>query len=178
MTAPRPLRPRRSDEELRAASKHLVFEFGMLQQTCESARVEDVRARKNAFLESFAIHARNLLDFFYSPDGPRKYPQPDDVIAEDFFDVASDWHNERPTKSDILASLHRRVNKEVAHLTYERLKNMTVGPSWPNSRITNEFREVILSFRKLAPACRLGEEFRRFFDAPTESAGAGQRSAS
>lgn len=157
-------RPHRSDKDLQAISKHLIYEFGMLQQTCELARTEDVRARKSAFLESFAIHARNLLDFFYSPAGPKKYPQPDDVIAEDFFDSPSSWHNNRPAKSEVMKSLHRRVAKEIAHLTYERLNNMTVGPKWPNSQIANEMRAVILKFKELAPANRIGKNFNSFFD--------------
>jgi hypothetical protein len=137
----------------------------MLQQTCESARLEDVRFKKCAFLESWTIHARNLLDFFYSPQGPKKQPRTDDVIAEDFFDEPFCWINNRPSPSDRLQELAKRVGREIAHLTYVRTDFGVTGPKWPSGRITNEFRQIIFKFCELVPSERIGQECVRFFKA-------------
>lgn len=157
-------RAKRSDNDLQAIAKHIVYEFQMLQQTCELARAEEDVLRRNAFLESFTIHARNLLDFFYSPQGPKKFPKPDDVIAEDFFDDPTLWHTKRPGKSDILSTVHLRVGKEIAHLTYHRLSVTKTGKQWPNSRIANEIRTVFMRFKELAPPDRLSPVVAKFFD--------------
>lgn len=158
-----PGRKRRSDEELRKISTHLIHELRMLQQTCELAQMEDDGIKKNAYLSSFAIHARNLLDFFYSPTGPKTWPRPDDVIAEDFFDTVSDWRTGRPVKSNTLQEVSRRVGKEVAHLTYERLLTMSKGKPWANSTIANEMRATFLNFRDMVPSSRLGDAVSKFF---------------
>lgn len=156
-------RTKHSPSILRFISKHLIYEFGMLQQTCELARHEEVRARKNAFLESWTIHARNLFDFFYSSQRPDKKPRADDVIAEDFFDCYSTWRSVRPSPSADLSKLGRRVGKEIAHLTYTRADSGPTGPKWPNSRITNEFRMIILKFREVVPADCVGRKFSTYF---------------
>jgi len=158
-----PARKKRSDETLRMILKHLIHEFQMLQQTCELARQEDNPIVRNAFLIAFAIHARNLLDFFYAPSGPKRWPREDDVIAEDFFDNPIEWWNSRPTKSQYLLALGARVGKEVAHLTYMRLRTMSKGRLWANSSITNEMRDILLHFQSLTPSTRMGQEFVAFF---------------
>jgi hypothetical protein len=43
----------------------------------------------SAYLESFAIHLRGLIDFVYTEP---KNAQPDDVVAADFFDPPSGWN--------------------------------------------------------------------------------------
>lgn len=157
-------RKKRTDEELRSISNHLIYEFQMLQRTCEFARTEDNALRRNAFIESSTIHARNLLDFLYSPHSL----QDDDVIAEDFFDVPSVWLQNQPKMSLLLKSARRRVGKEIAHLTYERL--LKKDKKWQNSAIVNEIREVVLRFRGLAPQNRLGDKVEKFFARKNESA--------
>lgn len=152
-------RIKRSDETLQSISKRVIYELGMLQQTCEFARNETERERRNAFLESWTIHARTLLNFLYSPAGPSKYPRPDDVIAEDYFDEASGWQLNRPIKSSSLEKFNQRVGKEIAHLTYSG----AFGQKWPNSRITNEIGAICVKFSEVVPSGRIGSEFVKFF---------------
>lgn len=158
----KPRKPR-SDDDLKRISKHLIHELRMLQQTCQLARTEDDGAKKNAYLSSFAIHARNLLDFFYSPSGPQSWPRPDDVIAEDFFSSAAAWQTQRPVMSSTAEAVRLRVGKEIAHLTYDRLLTMSKGRPWANSTIANELRAVFQCFRAMVPASKLGTEVAKFF---------------
>ena len=145
----------------------MIYELGMLQQTCEFARRAKKKARKSAFLEAWSIHARNLLDIFYF-DTPNKRLHPDDVIAEDFFDNSSAWRDCRPTQSEEMKTLSGRISKEIAHLTYTRTNFGTHGPKWPNSRITNEFRNVGRIFYHNVSADHIGKEFKSFFASTTK----------
>lgn len=107
----------------------------------------------NAVLESFTLHARGLLDFLYATK-----PQSDDVIAEDFFDSPSDWAAIRPNKTKLLMSVHKRVGKEVAHLTYERLNITAEEKQWQFGQIMIDLNNVFRVFLnnvtkdKLAPS--------------------------
>ncbi|MFZ0291286.1 MAG: hypothetical protein WB616_20095 [Candidatus Sulfotelmatobacter sp.] len=64
-------------------------------------------------LSSFAIHLRNLIDFFYTQPGDARN---DDVVAADFFDPASAWNLGAIPKS--LNDARERANKEISHITY------------------------------------------------------------
>ena len=118
----------RTDDVLRETSKHLHYEYGMLTEVIKRLRLgtygQDVILHY-ALLESFVIHLRNLIDFLYS-----ERPQPDDVIAEDFFSSPDRWHKMRPRKSDTLNKAKKRANKEAAHLTYARLKVSLKEKPW------------------------------------------------
>jgi hypothetical protein len=61
-------------------------------------------------IEAFCIHARNLIKFF-DENGQSK----DDVRAKHFCNNYACWTLGGPSKD-----LRRRLNKHVAHLTYDR----------------------------------------------------------
>ena len=66
-------------------------------------------------LESFAIHLRNLIDFFYTPPN---HARNDDLVAADFFDPPTSWNPGPISKS--LSDARERANKEISHITYKR----------------------------------------------------------
>ena len=141
-------RPDRSKVELIEASEHLFYEFSMFMGL---ARLQATGAFgeslvNNALLESFTIHARVLLYFLYSEN-----PRPDDVIAEDFLDDTDVWHSTRPNKSSKLNSVHQRVGKEVAHLTYARHDVTPETKKWYFIDIANEVEEIFKQFINLVP---------------------------
>src|SRR5258706_9091666 len=78
----------RTDDELRDASNRVHYSLDMVLGLAALLRhgVADRRA-SNACLESLAIHARALIDFF----DPGQNPRADDVLAQDFFDRPGDW---------------------------------------------------------------------------------------
>lgn len=128
-------RPVRTDDELRAASDHLYYEVMMLKRTMErltSGPEDDVVS--NALLESFTIHARALMDFFY----PSEIPQVTDVIAQDFIGDGQSWEEVRGDQPEIFGKARRRVNKEIAHLTYDR-QTVTPALRGPILEISNKF---------------------------------------
>jgi hypothetical protein len=159
------IRKKRTDKELVDVSEHLLYEIQMLFGTAQAMGTldlegeNDVRrwAIRNALVESFTVHARILLDFLFSTE-----PKPDDVIAEDFFDNGSTWLQYRPAKTQLLATIHKRVGKEVAHLTYARLAVIPEAKQWHFVNIANQISAVLEKFLRLVPASRGSDSFRRF----------------
>lgn len=83
-------------------------------------------------LESFWVHARNILDFFF----PRGNPRPDDICAKQY---ADDWDDgvartsELVIADDSLIQWRRRLDKQVSHLTRQRCQEP--DPEWDWRRL-------------------------------------------
>lgn len=134
---------------------------GIIQTT--STQDTDLLVSNNARIESFGIHARALLDFFYGLEILEKQNRKrrtDDVFAEDFFDKETDWRDTRPVMPDDFEAIRKRVNKEIAHITYHKTADITPKTkSWLFSDIKGVIEEAFITFRELAPKERLGERW-------------------
>jgi hypothetical protein len=108
----------------------------------------------SSLLESFAIHVRALIGFFYS-DGHRK----DDIIAEHFFTNPSDWQKICPQKTELLDRAKKRADKEVAHLTYTRLNITPEQKHWDFLKIYNDLQVLIELFLNSIPVEVLGSKW-------------------
>ncbi len=102
-------------------------------------------ALRNALTESFVLHARALIDFFYPPiDTRTRRPRPpkrDDLLAEDFLPLPYQWTlwRGRPRGMPVvLRRAHRRAHKRLAHITTSRGR---YARNWPKRQIV----EAILS---------------------------------
>jgi hypothetical protein len=88
-------------------------------------------------LEAFLIHARNIRDFFATP----KRPKPDDVLAADFLG--------RPIRVRLTRlrspAMRRRLNKQVAHLSYARSR---LSKSWPVGQLMSEINAAMQQFER------------------------------
>lgn len=112
---------------------------------------------KNALVEAFTVHARVLLNVFY-PSNPRS----DDVLARDYLDDPDTWDRLRPPLSPAPHAVDRRVAKEVAHLTYARLKVTRQEKQWPFLEIAQDMAIIVTKFNSLVPELRVGPEWREF----------------
>jgi len=146
-------RQQRTPEILCDTSEHLFYEFWMFNSLAKAmaSGVFGQGAPNNAALESFTLHARALLDFLYA-----EKPQAGDVIAEDYFDEPSQWLTVRPEKTETLKVIHKRVGKEVAHLTYARLEVTAEAKQWPFIQIAKEINTVFDAFLNNVAKNRLG----------------------
>ncbi len=82
----------------------------------------------NALIESFAVHLRALLDFFYLESSKND----DDILAVHFFNDPNVWEAAKPKLTPAeLRAIKTRVKKEVAHLTYKRIAISSVEKDWP-----------------------------------------------
>ena len=95
----------------------------------------------SALLESFAIHLRNLIDFFYTPPGKAR---DDHLVAADFFDSPTAWDPGAITKS--LADARERANKEISHITYKRKSATDQTKPWPVAGLFKEVHSVAQKF--------------------------------
>jgi hypothetical protein len=150
-------RSNRTEEELQKASDHLHYEIWMFQALAQAMAL-GIAGRGNvinsSFLESFTIHVRVLIGFFYSDD-----PRDDDIIADDFFTSPGEWQKIRPPKTDLLYKAKKRADKEVAHLTYTRLAIAPEQKQWDFVKIFNDLQELIEIFLKSVPANLLGSKW-------------------
>jgi len=139
----------RSKEELRQASNHLFYEIWMFQTLAKgmASGIAGEGPINNALLESFAIHVRALIGFFYSEN-----QRSDDIVADDFFPNSNDWKNKRSIKTEILDKAKKRADKEVAHLTYTRLDVTPKQKPWEFLKIFNDLQVPIKTFlEKVSP---------------------------
>jgi hypothetical protein len=118
----------RSDEDLRRSMEHLEYEFTMLMAVAQAMASGISRQGwlTNALLESFVIHFRALVDFFYPP----AHPKSDDVLATHFYEDPAEWESIRPALSNELKRGRERAHKEIAHLTYTRLSVTPETKPW------------------------------------------------
>jgi hypothetical protein len=93
----------------------------------------------NALLESFTVHFRGLYDFLYLE------PKGDDMAAADWFPDGS-WPQRCVGPSQDLRAARKRVNKDIAHLTYDRLKRDGQDVFWPHEAIVEELRGDLWRF--------------------------------
>ncbi|MBW1996727.1 MAG: hypothetical protein JRJ29_02045 [Deltaproteobacteria bacterium] len=151
-------RKKRTDDELRAASDHLWYEIWMLN-SCTQLLASGINDRviKNALIESFAIHARQLLHFLY-PD--RYKVKEDDLVAYDFFPTEDEWKNNRiDIWKNLPSDLTKRVGKEIAHITYFR--QSVTDKTWQINEINAEFISACKRFYELVTRNLLGSRWQR-----------------
>ena len=121
------------------SGEHLPYELMMLHFCSNGYRSrlkqflapniddEDWINLNNALLDSFAIHIRGLLSFFF--DDAR---HPNDAVASQFFTDASKWTQIRHTilSASECKRIKDRVNTQAAHLSYGRLAVSPENKNW------------------------------------------------
>lgn len=144
---------------MQAASHHLLYEWWMLQETAQWLASHSTRtpAEQNAELESFCLHVRNLLDFFY-PELRGREARSGDVVAHDFM-PAGNWEAGKPPVVPVLAKVGIRVDKQLAHLTYARLRATEAHSHWNFLHITAALSDVVHAFLHLAEQSLLSSEW-------------------
>lgn len=138
-----------TSEQIWKASEDVKYEW---QQLWECKRLEnsfrdpthpnvvvlDTPEKKRLYslaIESFAIHARNLLLFFFEP----RKGEFDDIIASDYFDIPTMWTPPQISGKDDewRKSIQNRANKRAAHLTYTRVDKSLPEIQWQVEEIYN-----------------------------------------
>ncbi|MBI3476089.1 MAG: hypothetical protein HY010_10180 [Acidobacteria bacterium] len=131
-----------SDQELLDYSgEHLLYEVQMFQwmtKTLLTKSSEFEALERCALIESFAIHLRNLFEFFY-----HQSPRDTDVVAADYFDDPASWNG---TPSPVLVAARKRADKEVSHLTLQRKDAADLDKNWPIGAYFNEMRSTVQEF--------------------------------
>jgi hypothetical protein len=154
-------RKRLSDEELVEYSReHIFYELVMLFDTgatLQSGKI-DTSPRSNnlpnAVLESFAIHVRNVTEFIY----PRN-KRHGDVSAQDFF-ASGELPSNFPKITPELDRAWNRANKEVGHLTVDRVIGAPPEKAWPIIPLLQHLLPRLTLFVQQADPKKLASEVR------------------
>ncbi len=151
-------RKRKNNDELKVASDHLHYEIQMLRGTMQLLASGDIGTpvHSNALIESFTIHARVLMDFLYP-----KQSKESDVLAEDFINDASTWMAARPDEPPAFGAARGRVNKEIAHITYDRQLVTPELKEWDFVTLGNKILEVVQVFLRTVPRNLLGSRWQQ-----------------
>jgi hypothetical protein len=141
-------KPNLSDSDLQLyAEEHVFYEIDMLFATANLIASGAPHTKmKSAFTESFVLHLRNLISFFYS-----KPTKPTDVVASYFFAKTGEWESQRPPKSAKIELALQRAHKELAHLTTKRIAGSSAAKEWRVDDLINELSPTIEKF--VAAAC-------------------------
>ena len=148
-----------SDSYLLAFSaEHVAYEvdmfFGMVEvltrpSVISAPSVAEANRLKNAVIEVFAIHLRNLIDFLYL-----ERPQPTDVLAADFC-ATGVWEAVKPPITNSLEAARVRANKEIAHLTSQRIAGAPPEKAWDPRALAAEIRPLLQLVVSKSEASRL-----------------------
>jgi hypothetical protein len=170
----------RSAPNLKEASKHLTYEWLMFYQTYIALVPATSESRKpnpgvtylyrhepetdeppiaitpenalyNAKLESFIIHARNLI-FFFNVDRTGKRAKEDDILAVDFFPNPTDWITRKTLNKE-----HNKMHKYLAHLTEER----KIPYAWDFGYIYEELDKQMIEFVEKVDLAYVRPELRK-----------------
>ena len=137
--------------ELKAMTPHVRYEWHQLCRAAVLLRKHkaDYSAGKISkgiwccFVESFAIHVRNAIEFFYVDD-----PRPTDIRAEHYVRGGVVWPTMRPRAlPGLLGNSYIRAHKQVAHLTIERATAAPQDFEWPVDEIMSLLNGKLTDFK-------------------------------
>ena len=106
-----------SQSPLQSDSKTLTYEFEMLSAVAANIADDRLTANwgsKNAHVESFGVHCRNLIFFFYAhdPDNDAGQARDNDILAVDFFNRNADWGAVCPSMTPTLKAAKPQADKQ------------------------------------------------------------------
>jgi len=140
----------RTEGQLEQASEHVKYEIDMLRATASFLSVSwsaTDQVTRYAYLESFVLHLRNLIDFLYPP--PNRHP--DDILSDHYVSRVTEWNGRRPAKTPLLSDAKDRANKLGAHLSYRRADR---DKAWDWVTILVQLKPVFSCFLDHLPEAR------------------------
>lgn len=155
-------RTSRTQSQLHADSRTLLYEFDMLCGTAQQLAGIDrthQRIAYNSTVESFALHCRALIAFFF--DHKPKYDT--DVVAADFFAIPDYWASSH-NRSQCFAEALTQAHKQIAHITTERRNLNTSGGKdgvWQISDIVQAISKLMADFLASAPGQNLDPDAKQ-----------------
>lgn len=135
---------------------HLAYEFNMLRHAVQLGRqAKSDQAAVNVSVELFALHLRNLLEFFF---WSKKRKRDTDVLAKDFCSPAAQWtavQAAHPLIGTVLAGAQQRAHQEIAHLTTHRMPARPPAKHWDYDPILSALQPVVRQFLRVAARDRV-----------------------
>ncbi len=145
-------RPRRLESDLQSVAADVSYEMGMFRECCSWLQrdAEVPRASsllRNAVLEAYLIHLRNLSHFFHPSDSAHL----EDILAQDFLPEHATYGS--PPKPQTLQDARIPLNQLLAHLSYGRRVQRS---AWNVHMLTREMAMLVVHFLLALPEERRG----------------------
>ncbi|HMD15317.1 MAG TPA: hypothetical protein VKH18_01520 [Terriglobales bacterium] len=137
-----------------------MHELSMLWELGEALPDRPPGTETSALLESFAVHLRNLIEFFFFAKKGAY------VRAQDFFEDPTDWP--LPQLTPDLKRILQRANNEVSHLTESRISGNPPSKGWDTATMVKQIEIVARRFALKASGKRLEPKVREFLGLPSK----------
>lgn len=151
-----------SADELRRLTEHLHYEVQMtfdLAVLLTGSHVPNLLVR-NAMVETFPMHVRQLVDFFWKERSSNRKGERD-AFAADYFDPG-EWAMLRPERPPELGAVWVKVGWGIVHLTYGRANVTPEEKLWQPLAICRVLVPVVRCFIDNVDPAKLDPEW---FDA-------------
>lgn len=128
----------RTQQEKLDSVRFIVYELMMLRESAEMPKGRAVFLRSLAY-EGLVLHARVLRDFFYKKLdrlGKLIEPKDDDILAVHYFAKEVAWPYTYDDMSQYLKDHKTRMDRALAHLSYDRLTYKEKG--WDDAQIRKD----------------------------------------
>lgn len=135
------------DDKRRFLNHHFYYEVHMLISAYEyvvESFSNNIQELRNISLENFALHARNVNDFFRK--GNRNNNIKDDAIAADFLKDDNNFESCINKYSEIIEYIRFKSNKQVSHLTYSRITFEKENKHWEIIKVISALLEMVILF--------------------------------
>jgi len=132
------------EEKIKFLDEHFCYEANMLIISYSKLIVLSSKENineNNMALEVFALHSRNLLEFFINEDSKHS----DTAKAKHFLTDNTLFSNIENNVLELEKQI-RKANKQISHLTYDRLKYTEEDKSWHYDMIFKDFTYIIKMF--------------------------------
>jgi hypothetical protein len=155
-----------SENDLKSyADEHLQYEVNMLTMSVGILAYLGIHNNtspipwviNNGILNTCAMHARNLIDFLYSRSKGRDFPT--DIIIQDYV-TEDDISRYLVPISPLLDEALTKANKQVAHLSVERIDYERAGKEWKFVDVMGHIRKAFASIAPHIPPTKMSPELR------------------
>lgn len=152
----------RTDEELRLLSDHVLWHVKMLFGLSDRIEATALRVGPSfsapedaALLESFAVHARALIEFFWK-EGTA---WPEDGRAVQFFNDG-EWAEIRRPMEATLDTVFERASWGIVHISFKRVVEPAEASEWRFTQVAAAIGRCLQLFIQNVPDTRVSVDFK------------------
>lgn len=123
------------------SARFIVYELMMLQRSAKMPKPRDDVFMRSLGFEGLVLHTRVLRDFFYKKLdrlGKLIEPKDDDILAVQYFALDSSWPYSYADMSKYLRDHKTRMDRALAHLSYDRLNYTGKDKAWDDKQIRDD----------------------------------------
>lgn len=144
---------------LKKMSEHITYEIFMLCESYHAVKSGNEQVIKNLAIESFGIHLRNLMYFFYSVRFKNFKIRKNDIFYEHY--VGDSWEPGEPLFD--INEYKKRTDQQIAHVVTDRIR-------WSGDVESKAWKDIDLIFKHFMFVwngflCSLDVEKYSWFDA-------------